>query len=126
MLSATHRIPTLDKTGKVIGYGSLATGFSRASHDYEVPARPWNLGMVLEVGSAYLVYSVSGRPRYAGRPRTTHVGLILRPGLHTHDTYSAPRPISVFFAHFKNKGLAQHPSPRLVGPFVLHLLFHHH
>jgi hypothetical protein len=58
MLSVSHLIPTLDKTGNMVGHGSLATGFLRAVYDYEVPARPWNLGMVLEVGSPYLVYSV--------------------------------------------------------------------
>jgi hypothetical protein len=38
--------------------GSLAAGFSRTADDYELPARPWNLGVDLEVGSPYLmVYS---------------------------------------------------------------------
>lgn len=52
MLSVSHLILTLDitgKVGKVVGHGSLATGFSRAMHDYEVPERLWNLGMDVEV-----------------------------------------------------------------------------
>lgn len=43
-------------------------------------------------------------PVARGRASTADVGVIPRPRLHTHDTYSAPRPISVF-AHYKNKSL---------------------